>query len=204
MSQKLIETIRPEEGPSQSCKRKRYSKKYQKDRLRQEEKTNKELKGSKRTDKGDMPSRKTGENAALMKFKRKGELKLQRKQEIAQLHHILGDRIFLFQKGQYVTSYSISMTNFLGKARYDLIFNVPLDYPKTPIKLRKPSGCEKGNPIFFISDNFNFKAKMFLKEKQPLVVQLNYLSTQWESLSSKAFRETERTKSDLFSQLITP
>ncbi|QEU59271.1 hypothetical protein KDRO_B05370 [Kluyveromyces lactis] len=141
---------------------------------------------------------------AEKKFKLRNTLKLQRKAEIDQLCHLAGSDVVMLRKGQYVTTYSLTFITTdqdQNQTKVKCVFNIPLDYPQSAIKLSKPKDCSSSDPLSRIANNFNYKSKALLKDKQPLVVQLNYLVTNWNSLQSLEYINRDMAQKNLMSKL---
>lgn len=141
---------------------------------------------------------------AEKKFKLRNALKLQRKAEIDQLCHLAGSDIVMLRKGQYVTTYSqtfITTDQDQNQKKVKCVFNIPVDYPQSAIKLSKPKDCSSDDPLSRIVNNFNYKSKALLKDKQPLVIQLNYLVTNWNSLQSPEYINRDTVQKNLMSKL---
>lgn len=137
---------------------------------------------------------------AIDKIQANNELRLQRKQQVDQMLHALGPQVVLLRKGQYVTTYSLGVPSSFSSDQFKLIFNVPLDYPKSSIKLTRAKDSSSGSqPSIRVMNNFNYKAKLLLRSKQPILAQLNYLVTNLKSLESSNYIDTDKIASEFMS-----
>ncbi|CDO95819.1 unnamed protein product [Kluyveromyces dobzhanskii CBS 2104] len=138
------------------------------------------------------------------KFQARNALKLQRKNEIEQMSHLAGSNVTMLRKGQYVTTYSIKFTTINQNDVTDkvkCVFNIPLDYPQSAIKLSRPKDCTVDETLSQIINNFNHKARHMLKLRQPIIVQLNFLVSNWNLLKSPEFLTRDRVKKTLITSL---
>lgn len=134
------------------------------------------------------------------KFKTRNALKLQRTIEVEQVCRAGGSDLVMLRKGQYVTTYSLSFYD-KNKNKVKCTFGVPLDYPQSAIKLQKPKDMSPNDPYLNVIRNFNAKSKHMLKNKQPLVVQLNYLISKFDELQESNFSHKEKLETVLMSKI---
>lgn len=69
-----------------------------------------------------------------------------------------------------------------GKISLKILFNIPLDYPKAPIKLTMKSNEEVSSYMDTVIANFNWKARQLVKEDWRILSQINYLVSELEIL----------------------
>lgn len=170
--------------------------------------------GKKSTNKNPrQDSKKKGKTPNVPDKTEKLKLQRQKNSELEQVFHTLGNDCFkVFRKGQYVTSYGFIVKGVLGKDLFKFTLNVPQDYPKSPLKLSNPNknGLIKTNAtqedvtrnaqVSTLVENFNFKAREFNRISQPITMQLNYLMTQWERLSSPDFKSIDKLQKEFLKQ----
>lgn len=140
--------------------------------------------------------------------KNKMELSVRRDNEIAQCVHVLSDRNFrLFKRGQYVTSYGFTRNQkLLGVPNCKFIINVPLDYPKSPIKIQygksnvqqQPANLE--DKLDRLTKNFNFKSSQLLSQGEPIISQLNYFVEKAEFLSQPGYKLIDKREKSFLSK----
>ena len=74
------------------------------------------------------------------------------------------------------------------------------DSPKSSIKLTRAKDSSSGSqPSIRVMNNFNYKAKLLLRSKQPILAQLNYLVTNLKSLESSNYIDTDKIASEFMS-----
>ncbi|GAV52717.1 hypothetical protein ZYGR_0AG07080 [Zygosaccharomyces rouxii] len=162
------------------------------------------------TSKKNKDDKKEGKDFKLSIDKSKKELSIRRENEIAQCVHVLSDRNFrLFKRGQYVTSYGFTRNQkLLGVPNSKFIINIPLDYPKSPIKLQygrsniqqQPGNLEE--KLDRLTKNFNFKSSQLLSQGEPIISQLNYFVEKAEFLSQPGYRLIDKREKHFLNKFV--
>lgn len=122
-----------------------------------------------------------------------------RQEEIEQCIHTLSD-FKLFKKGKHVTSYGyrISPMTDSGKISLKILFNIPLDYPKAPIKLTMKSNEEDFSYMDTVIANFNWKARQLVKEDWRILSQINYLVSELEILKMENYKQIDKLRNSFY------
>lgn len=138
--------------------------------------------------------------------KSKREFSIRRDNEIAQCVHLLSNRNFrIFKRGQYVTSYGFTRNQkLLGIPNCKFIVNIPLDYPKSPIKLQygksnlyqqqqqQQQSSDLEEKLDRLTKNFNSKSNQLLSKGEPIISQLNYFVENAECLSQPNYKSVDK------------
>ena len=122
-----------------------------------------------------------------------------RQEEIDQCIHALSD-FKLFRKGKHVTSYGyrISVMTNSGKISQKVLFNIPFDYPKAPMKLAMRSNEEVSFYMDIVIANFNWKARQLVKEKWRILSQINYLISEFETLKMANYKQIDKLRNSFY------
>ncbi|EJS43328.1 YIL161W [Saccharomyces arboricola H-6] len=118
-----------------------------------------------------------------------------RQEEIHQCIHVLSD-FKLFKKGRHVNSfgYRISFTTNSGKFSQQVLFNIPLEYPKAAIKLTMRNNENVSTDMELVIANFNWKARQLAKEKWEILSQINYLASEFEVLKQANYKQIDKLR----------
>ncbi|CAR26727.1 ZYRO0B16698p [Zygosaccharomyces rouxii] len=166
--------------------------------------------GKRRPTSKNKNDKKEGKDFKLSIDTSKKELSIRRENEIAQCIHVLSDRNFrLFKRGQYVTSYGFTRNQkLLGVPNCKFIINVPLDYPKSPIKLQYGKSNAQQQPgnleekLDRLTKNFNYKSSQLLSLGEPIISQLNYLVERAEYLSQPGYKLIDKREKSFHSKFV--
>ncbi|CAI4064294.1 hypothetical protein SKDZ_09G0110 [Saccharomyces kudriavzevii ZP591] len=160
------------------------------------QKKNRRRRNNNETTKKDIPaySKKVQEDGQKQTAKRQ--------KEIDQCIHVLPD-FKLFKKGRHVTSfgYRISLMTDSGKASQKVLFNIPLDYPKTPIKLAMRNNEDVSSYMEIVTANFNWKARQLVKENWEILSQINYLISEFENLKQPEYKQIDNLRNSFYRAL---
>ena len=106
----------------------------------------------------------------------------------------------LFKKGRHVTSfgYRISVMTDSGKSTHNVLFHIPLDYPKAPIKLAMRSNEEVSPYMDIVIMNFNWKARQLAKENWRILSQINYLISEFEILKQANYKQIDKLRNSFY------
>ena len=142
-----------------------------------------------------------------VKMKQLDDLHERRQKEIDQCFHVLGsDGFKLFKNGRYVTTYNIPFNDSTKFTEEDVKFsiNVPIDYPKSAIKLSSnkcnSQGQSKDSRLNNVISNFNYKARQLNRQGLPILSQLNYFFEELEFLTYDDYRDLDSMKQKFYAQ----
>lgn len=152
--------------------------------------------------------KKTGKGFKVPIDRSKKELSVRRETEINQCIHVLSNRNFrLFKRGQYVTSYGFTRNQkLLGIPNCKFIVNIPLDYPKSPMKLQygksniqqQEQAAALEERLERLTKNINYKSSQLVHQGEPIISQLNYLVEKAEFLSQPGFKSIDKREKDFY------
>ena len=165
----------------------------------------KSSRGSRR--KRTVNDKRTPNPSDVEKMKEIDDLHERRQKEIDQCLHVLGSSGFkLFKNGRYVTTYNIPFNDSTKFTEEDVKFsiNVPMDYPKSAIKLSSnkcnSQGQSKDPRLNNVISNFNYKARQLNRQGLPILSQLNYFFEELEFLTYDDYRDLDSMKHKFYAQ----
>lgn len=137
----------------------------------------------------------------------KGDLTIEREEQINQCSHLLTERNFkLFKRGHYFTSYGFTRNQKLfGTPNLKFIVDIPRDYPKSPIKLQYcNTNCIHSvsleEKLEILTRNFNSKSSKLVSEGVPIISQLNYLVQKADILCLTDYKVRDKREQNFYAK----